>query len=234
MEHQAKFNKRMVDAHARKNKISIYNVGDNVLVQNPKAKTKRGKRLLTEIPAFEGKIVCTKGLRYKVQYETDVGEHVTDWFPVSSITSLTRASDKRRTKILSRSEVGVTKDLDHEVSMTEPMELLVQRLSDFGLMPQETIGDGNCFFRAVSSMLYTTDEHYDLIRQQAVERVNDNPEQYQDFILQDYNSVEEYTEIMSEPGYWADNAIVRATADALNVQIQVILQDKITFKLLPG
>ena len=71
-------------------------------------------------------------------------------------------------------------------------------------------------------MLYASDEHHELIRYQAVERVKDYPEDYQDFFLHEHDSPEAYIEAMGENGFWADDAIVRATADAMDIQIQVI------------
>ena len=48
---QQKANDKMVAYHAKKNKISDYNVDEKVLVQNPKSKTKQDKRILCESPA---------------------------------------------------------------------------------------------------------------------------------------------------------------------------------------
>ena len=102
-----------------------------------------------------------------------------------------------------------------------PMENLRLALLEWDLIAEETIGDGNCFFRAVSRMMYTSDEFHQMVRNQAIERVNDYVEDYQDFFLYEYNSPEEYIDHMSRNGSWADNVIIRATADALQIQIQI-------------
>ena len=80
------------------------------------------------------------------------------------------------------------------------------------------------FFRAISSLwlVYGSDEYHLMVRRQAVERVSDYPEDYQDYFLCDYASVEDYVYQMARNSYWADNAIIRATADALEIQIHVI------------
>ena len=44
------------------------------------------------------------------------------------------------------------------------------RLNDYNLEMEETAGDGNCFFRAVSRMVYASDEFYLNVRSQAVEK----------------------------------------------------------------
>ena len=42
------------------------------------------------------------------------------------------------------------------------MEMLYSRLERRGLRAVETEGDGNCFFRAVSRMVYGTDKYYSM------------------------------------------------------------------------
>ena len=74
-------------------------------------------------------------------------------------------------------------------------------------------------------MVYLSDEHYMLIRQQAVERIRDFPQDYQNYILQDFDSVDDYISGMSNTGSWADEPVIRATADALQIEIRVISAD---------
>ena len=52
------------------------------------------------------------------------------------------------------------------------MENLRTALLEWDLIPEETIGGGNCFFRVVSRMMYTSDEFHQMVRNQAIERVN--------------------------------------------------------------
>ena len=91
---------------------------------------------------------------------------------------------------------------------------LRERLLEFDLVPVEKIGDGK--------LVYGSDEYHIMVRKQAVERVSDYPEAYQDYLLHDYASVEEYISRMSKNSHWADDAIIRATADALEVQIHIV------------
>ena len=46
-------------------------------------------------------------------------------------------------------------------------DLLQMRLNDYNLEMEETAGDGNRFFRAVSHMVYASDEFYLNVRSQA-------------------------------------------------------------------
>ena len=102
------------------------------------------------------------------------------------------------------------------------MVVLRGKLKEFGLQPEETRGDGNCLFRAVSRMMYADDSYHSLIRRQAVERIDDYPEDYLDYVIDEYGSVENYIIQMAGDGVWADNAAIRATADALQVEIHII------------
>ena len=99
-EFQKNVNLKMIQRHAKKHKISLYTAGETVLVKNHKAKTRRGKKVLNEVPTFEGLILIQDGNRYKMQYESDNGEHKTEWFSVSDISSLTRSEETDRKKEL--------------------------------------------------------------------------------------------------------------------------------------
>ena len=103
------------------------------------------------------------------------------------------------------------------------MEDLRKKLAEFNLAPLETEGDGNCFFRAVSTMVYDDDSHHSMVRLQAVNRIKSHPQDYEQFILGgEYESLEAYLQSMSQDRVWADNTIIRATADALEVEINII------------
>ena len=62
--------------------------------------------------------------------------------------------------------------------------------------------------------------------------MQDHPEDYQFFFLDQYDSPEDYISQMGTDRHWADNAIVRATADALQTEIHIISSDfrKVTFR----
>ena len=56
------------------------------------------------------------------------------------------------------------------------MEDLRKKLAEFNLAPLETEGDGNCFFREVSTMVYDDDSHHSMVRLQAVNRIKSHPQ----------------------------------------------------------
>ena len=96
------------------------------------------------------------------------------------------------------------------------------RLEALGLTSVKTKGDGNCFFRAVAQMVLLDNNLHDFVRHQAIQQILNSPEAYRPFISGQNNSINQYVEFMSRPGSWADNAIIRATADVLQVEIRLI------------
>ena len=55
---------------------------------------------------------------------------------------------------------------------------------------EETAGDGNCFFRAVSRMIFASDEFYLNVRSQAVEYLRNHRQEFEGFITNDYTSID--------------------------------------------
>ena len=96
------------------------------------------------------------------------------------------------------------------------------RLNDYNLEMEETAGDGNCFFREVSRMVYASGEFYLNVRSQLVEYLRNHWQVFEGFITNDYTSIDNYITVMSRDSHWADNAIIRATSDALNIEIHII------------
>ena len=218
-------NKEMIERHRKRNKLSEYVIGENVLVENQAAKSKRRKKVLGAVPVFDGRVLQRKGNQYKIQYETDIGEDLVNWFPAFSIVASTKARGNLKKAVITRNEsldISTAVCADEDVPPNNEASRLRERLLEFNLVPVETIGDLNCFFRAISRLVYGSDEYHIMVRKQAVERVSDYPEDYQDYLLHDYASVEEYISRMLQNSHWEDDAIIRATADALEVQIHIV------------
>ena len=66
-----KANKVMIKRYTKRNRIAEYNVGEIVYIFNAESKSRKGKKILGKIPAFEGRIIEKRKNEYKVQYETD-------------------------------------------------------------------------------------------------------------------------------------------------------------------
>ena len=100
------------------------------------------------------------------------------------------------------------------------VSLLESRLLEVGRLPVNVLGDGNCFFRAVSCQLYNTPEYHLYIRFLGVQHLLHNPELY---IESNYElSWQNYVNNMAREGTWADNIIIQAVAIFFNVTINII------------
>jgi hypothetical protein len=80
---------------------------------------------------------------------------------------------------------------------------------------EDVAADGNCFFHALS--LQTGLTHTEL-RASAVEYINIHPEQFQGF---DNGDHDEYIARMSQNGEWADNLVIQALANHLEMNINI-------------
>ena len=103
------------------------------------------------------------------------------------------------------------------------LQILETKLLDFGLVPVEVGGQGNCFFHVISHQLFDDPKHHFYIRAAGVNYLRQNPERFIESNLD--QSWIEYLENMSRQGTWADNLIIQAVADALNLKIIIIESD---------
>ena len=95
---QAKANHEMIRRFSKKHKTVEYKIGEIVYLFNSESKSRKGKKILGKIPAFEGRVIEKKGTEYKIQYETDEGKFMFDRFSVTNITSKTKSKDNSRRK----------------------------------------------------------------------------------------------------------------------------------------
>ena len=72
------------------------------------------------------------------------------------------------------------------------VDILQMRLNDYNLEMEEIAGDGNCFFRATSRMLYASGEFYFSLRSQAVEYLRHHRQEFEGFITNDFISIDNY------------------------------------------
>ena len=101
--------------------------------------------------------------------------------------------------------------------------VLGRRLENYIRGIEETRGDGNCFFRAVSRMVYASNEYHLHVRSQAITYLREQRDEFEGFITNEYNnSIVAYIRSMSQDCHWEDNPIIRATADALNIEIHIV------------
>jgi ankyrin repeat protein len=97
------------------------------------------------------------------------------------------------------------------------IDLVDAILAPHGLISNNVAGDGNCFFSAMAIHLGIDAGE---IRAQAIQHIRDNPQIYQGFIEQ---NLEEFLQLNSQNGQWADHPMIQATANAY--QIRIVIYD---------
>lgn len=101
--------------------------------------------------------------------------------------------------------------------------LLHYRLLRHGLKPLDVAffgGGGNCFFKSVSHQLYGNPSQHLAIRAAGIQYLRENPERFIESNLE--TSWLEYLKNMTMQGTWADNIIIQAVADAMNLTIHIV------------
>ena len=106
------------------------------------------------------------------------------------------------------------------IKSVNSVSLLESRLSQLGRLPVSVSGDGNCFFHAVSCQLYNTSEYHFYIRILGVQHLLHHPELYIESNFE--QSWQSYVNNMAKQGTWADNIIIQAVANSLNVTINMV------------
>ena len=72
-------------------------------------------------------------------------------------------------------------------------------------------------------MVYASNKYHLHKRSQAITYLREQRDEFEGFITNEYNnSINAYIRSMSQDGHWADNPIIRATADALNIEIHIV------------
>lgn len=108
---------------------------------------------------------------------------------------------------------------------TSDHQRLLDRLQVYDLVEHKVQGDGNCQFRSLSDQFYRTSAHHKFVRQQVVDQLTSNRDDYEGYVPMDYD---EYLEKMSKGGEWGDHVTLQAAADSYGVKIFVITSFKDT------
>ena len=89
------------------------------------------------------------------------------------------------------------------------------------------LGDGNCFFRALSHQLFGDVESHQIVRQAATDQVLRNPEFYTESLTND--DIQHFVLSLSKDREWADNHEIQAAADVFGVSIEIINFNSVSF-----
>ena len=96
-----------------------------------------------------------------------------------------------------------------------------EQLAHFGLRKIDVIGDGNCFFRALSCQLSGHENDYTNLRSASVAQILENVGDYAPFVHGGYRGIDDYIMKMSRNGTFVDHLSVFATGRSINQNIIV-------------
>ena len=111
----------------------------------------------------------------------------------------------------------------HLISSTPPTSLTI--LEDFlcyQFRKRHTVtGDGNCFFRACSHQLYSTEVYHSELRQSLQEYIQDNYSKYEIYWLDCNLSYSDHVQQLKTQGTWATQLELQAFCDSICLPIFV-------------
>ena len=110
-----------------------------------------------------------------------------------------------------------------EVSSSDPDFVLKCRMIRYRLTPLDVGGGVDCFFKSVSHQLCGDSSHHLELRATGVRYLTDNPERFIESNTE--TSWLQYLSRMSMQGTWADNIVIQAVADSMNLKIYIIESD---------
>lgn len=98
-------------------------------------------------------------------------------------------------------------------------------------------GDGNCFFRAISYLLYGSESNHETIRKSVVEHISSNWSDYGDFIIGDdsygmaVTTVDDYQSVMLKDGQYG--GVQEAVAVSQLFDVRIVIYDADNLAALP-
>ena len=219
-----KCEKRMIRKGLRKNPVSIYSVGESVLIRYPPSKKISSKRSIIEARILGRNL---KNHIYKVRFVFPVGGSnvVKKWISVTDITSLTAAEEKKKRK---QAEIKSKKQhrKQYLIPLLDPREVFGSILSRQRLTVRfDPDKDGNCQFSALCYHLakigiYRSPE---TLRKELVEYLMNHPSGADGFPLELFIGMpwEQYLAAMSNDGVFGDHLTLQAAANVFMIQINV-------------
>lgn len=106
------------------------------------------------------------------------------------------------------------------ISFTNQNFVLRYRKLRHGLQPLDVGGEGDCLFKLISHQLYGDSNHHAEIRATAVRFLSDNPDRFIESVVG--TSWNQYLCNMSHQGTWADNIVIQAISDSMQLKINIV------------
>ncbi|CAF4974012.1 unnamed protein product, partial [Rotaria sp. Silwood1] len=96
---------------------------------------------------------------------------------------------------------------------------LTEQLRGLNLRTITIVGDGNCFFRAISHQLFDTQAYHRRFRSDAITYITRNSAAFEFFVSGEDDTIYDYIHRMKRNYTYADHLIIMATASILNQNI---------------
>lgn len=115
-------------------------------------------------------------------------------------------------------ELSGTKTRKHVEASERDEDAFRAQLHQRGLCIDVMDGDGNCLFRAVSRLLYGTQEHHRMVRLKCMEYMGAQRDFFSRFVA---GSFDRYVAFKRQDGVWGDHIEIQAMSEVYNRQIHV-------------
>ncbi|CAH7685554.1 hypothetical protein BY996DRAFT_6410671 [Phakopsora pachyrhizi] len=123
---------------------------------------------------------------------------------------------KRKGRARTRASGLMIYEAEDEVKLNDQLKLM-------GLYAANTLGDGNCLFRALSDQLHGTPSDHYKIRKEVVDYLSKNKARYEDFVdVDEDQSYEKHLEEMSKLGTYGGHLELNGFANLIRRPIKVI------------
>ena len=106
------------------------------------------------------------------------------------------------------------------ISVNNQNSVLRYRMLKHGLQPLDVGGEGDCLFKSISHQLYGDSNRHVEIRATAVRFLCDNPDRFIESVVG--TSWIQYLCNMSHQGTWADNIVIQAISDSMQLKINIV------------
>ncbi|KAL3886716.1 hypothetical protein ACJMK2_026694 [Sinanodonta woodiana] len=118
---------------------------------------------------------------------------------------------------------------EKEINGTPPGYTIYSYLSELLMQTGRQIdyirGDGNCFFRALSKVIYGTESCHKQIREAVVDVIQKYPKKFEAYLDLDGGGIRNHTQEMRQLGTWATQTEIYAAATLLQRDIYVLSPD---------
>ncbi|CAF2143860.1 unnamed protein product [Rotaria magnacalcarata] len=158
-----------------------------------------------------------KSYKRKNQSNDDISNKIFKNTTISTTTDeTTNAMTEKQIIFLQNVNDIIEKSILEKSSTTLTLD---EQLSIIGLKKVKILGDGNCFFRAISHQLCRNETNHKTIRSTTINYLIKNKDKFAPFIDDTDSTIDKYIKRMSRNGTYADHLAVSAAAVTINKNI---------------